>query len=237
MKIEFDDGFSFGKGAFETIKVVNGLPLFLDAHLKRLKNSLNFFEIKTDIDEKKIYEYIDKSNNKNFAMKLIISDKNFIITSREDNYRKDNKSYKLKISKVRRNSTSKIIYHKSLSYYENIIEHRWAVDSGYDSALFLNEREEVSETSFANIFFVKNDKIYTPKVSSGLLRGTMREFLIKNFEIIEDKIYAKNLDSFDECFISNSLMGVRNVVSIDEIKFKSNEKTKTIQDYLKKFGF
>ena len=29
MKIEFDDGFSFGKGAFETIKVVDGDPLFL----------------------------------------------------------------------------------------------------------------------------------------------------------------------------------------------------------------
>ncbi|NMW84846.1 aminotransferase class IV [Peptoniphilus sp. AGMB00490] len=237
MKIEFDDGFSFGKGVFETIKVVDGMPLFLEDHLKRLKNSLDFFEIKTDIDEKKIYEYIDKSNNKNFAMKVIISDKNFIVTSREDNYRNDNKSYKLKISKVKRNSTSKIIYHKSLSYYENILEHGLAVGGGYDSALFLNEREEISETSFANIFFVKNDKIYTPTVSSGLLRGTMRGFLIKNFEIIEDKIYAKNLDSFDECFISNSLMGVRNVVSIDEIKFNRNVKTKIIQDYLKKFGF
>ena len=37
MKIEFDDGFSFGKGAFETIKVVKGDPLFLREHLNRLK--------------------------------------------------------------------------------------------------------------------------------------------------------------------------------------------------------
>ena len=40
MKIEFDDGFSFGKGAFETIKVVDGDPLFLEKHLERLKKSL-----------------------------------------------------------------------------------------------------------------------------------------------------------------------------------------------------
>ena len=237
MKIEFDDGFSFGKGAFETIKVVNGEPLFLERHLKRLKNSLKFLGIEKEISEEKIYSYINKSEEKNFALKLIVSDENFILTSRKDNYRDENKSFSLKISEVRRSSTSKIIYHKSLCYYENILEHRWAVEKGYGSALFLNERDEVCETSFANIFFVRDDKIITPKISSGLLRGTMRDFLLENFEIIEEKIYAKNLDKFDECFISNSLMGVRNVISIDKIKFSGTEKTRDIQEKLKIYGF
>lgn len=216
---------------------MNGEPLFLERHLKRLKNSQKFFGIEKEISEEKIYNYINNLEEKNFALKLIVSDENFILTSRADNYIGKNDSFSLKISNVKRNSTSKIIYHKSLCYYENILEHRWAVDSGYDTALFLNEREEVSETSFANIFFVKNDKIYTPEISSGLLRGTMRDFLLQNFEIIEDKIYAKDLDKFDECFISNSLMGVRNVTSIDEIKFSGAGKTKNIQEKLKIYGF
>lgn len=237
MKIEFDDGFSFGKGAFETIKVVDGGPLFLEKHLERLKKSLKFFGIERKIDEEKIYYYIKNSKEKNFALKLIVSDENFILTSRKDNYRAENKSLSLKISKVRRNSTSKIIYHKSLCYYENILEHRWAVESGYDSALFLNERDEVCETSFANIFFVRDHKIFTPEISSGLLRGTMRDFLLENFEINEEKICAKDLIGFDECFISNSLMGVRNVMSIDEIKFTGRDKTRDIQEKLKIYGF
>lgn len=237
MKAEFDDGFSFGKGAFETIKVVKGDPLFLSEHLVRLKKSLKFFGIEREIDEEKIYDYIKNSEEKNFALKLIVSDENFILTSRKDNYRDENKSFRLKISKVRRNSTSKIIYHKSLCYYENILEHRWAVENGFDSALFLNERNEVCETSFANIFFVREDKIYTPEISSGLLRGTMRDFLLKNFEIVEEIINAKDLASFDECFISNSLMGVRNVKSIDGIKFTGREKTRKIQEKLKIYGF
>lgn len=237
MKIEFDDGFSFGKGAFETIKVVDGYPLFLEKHLERLKKSLKFFGIEREIDEEKIYDYIKNSKEKNFALKLIVSDENFILTSRKDNYRDENKSFRLKISKLRRNSTSKIIYHKSLCYYENIMEHRWAVENGFDSALFLNERDEVCETSFANIFFVRDKKILTPDVSSGLLRGTMRDFLLENFEINEEKICAKDLASFDECFISNSLMGVRNVMSIDEIKFTGRAKTRDIQEKLKIYGF
>ena len=237
MKVEFDDGFSFGKGAFETIKVVKGDPLFLREHLNRLKNSLNFFGIEKEINEEKIYDYIKNSEEKDFALKLLVSDENFILTGRKDSYRDENKGFSLKISNVRRNSTSKIIYHKSLCYYENILEHRWAVENGFDSALFLNERNEVCETSFANIFFVREDKIYTPEISSGLLKGTMRDFILENFEIVEEKINAKDLASFDECFISNSLMGVRNVTSIDKVKFSCDNKTKLIQEKLKNYGF
>ncbi|MFR3064642.1 aminotransferase class IV [Peptoniphilus sp.] len=237
MRIEFDDGYSFGRGAFETIKVVDGKPLFLDKHLSRLKKSLRFFEIEKDIDEGKIYAYINSSEEKNFALKLIVSDKNFIFTSRSDNYRDDDKNYKLILSEVRRNSSSKVIYHKSLSYYENIMEHRWAQNQGYDSALFINEREEVCETSFANIFFVRNGEIFTPYISSGLLKGTMRDYILESYKVKEDVISFKDIDTYDEVFISNSLMGVRNVSLINNVNFNKDEVTRLIQRNLKEFGF
>lgn len=237
MKIEFDDGYSFGRGVFETIKVVGGKPLFLDKHLRRLKKSLKFFGIERNIDEEKIYEYIKSSEEKNFALKLIVSDKNFIVASRPDNYREDNKKFKLIVSDVRRNSTSKVVYHKTLSYYENIMEHRWAQDRGYDSALFINEREEVCETSFANIFFVREGEIFTPTLSSGLLKGTMRDYILENYKVREEVICFKDLESYDEVFISNSLMGIRNVSSINDVKFNKDQETKLIQCDLKGFGF
>ncbi|WP_295149622.1 aminotransferase class IV [uncultured Peptoniphilus sp.] len=237
MKIEFDDGYSFGKGAFETIKVVDGRPLFLEKHLERLKKSLEFFGISKEIEEDKILEYIKSSEEKNFALKIIVSDDNFILKSRDDNYRQGNKKFKLIVSDVRRNSSSKMIYHKSLSYYENIMEHKCALEEGYDSSLFINERGEVCETSFANIFFVKDGEIYTPKISSGLLRGTMRDFIIENYKVREEIILLDDLKKFDEAFISNSLMGVRNVSIINNINFNIDEKTKLIQSDLKKYGF
>ena len=236
MRIEFDDGYSFGRGAFETIKVVDGKSLFLDKHLSRLKKSLRFFGIEKDIDEGKIYAYINSSEEKNFALKLIVSDKNFLLTSRPDNYREDNKNYKLILSEVRRNSSSKVIYHKNLSYYENIMEHRWAQDQGYDSALFINERE-VCETSFANIFFVRNGEIFTPTISSGLLKGTMRDYILESYKVKDDVISFKDIYTYDEVFISNSLMGVRNVSSINNVNFNKDEVTRLIQRNLKEFGF
>lgn len=237
MKIELDDGFFFGKGAFETIKVVDGKPLFLKEHLSRLKNSLEFFGIDRKIDKGEIYKYIEDSGDKNFALKIVISDKNFIITSRADNYRENYKSFRLKISDARRNSTSKMIYHKSLCYFENIYEHRLAASLGYDNALFLNEKGEVSECDFSNIFFVRDEKIYTPPISSGLLKGTMRDFLMKSFDIEEKVITLEEVKNFDECFISNSLMGIRSVESIDDIEFKKSREADKILKNLKNFGF
>lgn len=237
MKIEFDDGYAFGKGAFETIKVVNKKPLFLSEHLSRLKLSLNFFEIDTPIDTDKIIAYIENHSENNFALKIIVSNKNFILTSRPDNYTNNLKRYKIKISDVKKSSTSKLIYHKSLCYYENIMEHKTAEKEGYDTVAFINENNQLTETAFANLFFVKDKKIFTPKVQCGLLKGTMRDYIIKTYPATETIINVAELKNYDECFMSNSLMGVRSVASINKVEYKNTKTCDKILEGLKAFGF
>ena len=48
--MEFDEGYAFGIGAFETIAVYNGRPVFLEAHLERIKKTLNFLGIDKTIE-------------------------------------------------------------------------------------------------------------------------------------------------------------------------------------------
>ena len=237
MKIEFDQGFSFGKGAFETIKVVDNRPLFLQAHLSRLASSLDFFGIEQELDQDRIFDYINQVDGDNFALKLMVSDDNFILTHRPDPYQDNQGKFHLTISNVQRNTTSKLIYHKSLAYYENILEDHLAKDQGFDSALFVNQAGQLAETAFANIFLVKDGKVYTPALSSGLLAGTMRAYLLENYAIEEAVIPAQDLASFDECFISNALMGVRNVAVIDDYTYPNDQVSQAIQTDLAKFGF
>ena len=45
MGILLDDGFSFGLGAFETIAVEHGTPIFLEQHLQRLRTAAAFLQI------------------------------------------------------------------------------------------------------------------------------------------------------------------------------------------------
>lgn len=239
MEIILDNGYSFGAGLFETVKVINKKPMFLEKHLKRLNNSLEVLNINKYIERDIIYSYIESEKEENYAIKIMVSDSNTIITKRPDNYININRDigYRISVSKVLRNSTSLMTYHKTFNYYENIIEKKKAKENGFDEVIFLNEKGEVSEGAVSNIFFIKDNEIYTPKVSSGLLNGTMREYIIENYNVREKDICQKDLKDFDSAFISNSLMGIIPVSYIDKIKYSKSEIEDVIISDLEKLGF
>lgn len=239
MKIELDDGFFFGKGVFETIKVVNKNPMFLDLHLNRINNSLKFLKIEKNISKEEVLNYINIIEENNFVLKLSVSDENTLFTTRKDNYitQDKNKRAKITLSNVRRNSTSHMVYHKSFNYYDNIIEKRKANEAGYDEIIFLNERDFITEGAVSNIFFVKENKLYTPSYKCGLLKGTIREYLLKNYDVTEDYIKLEDLKDFDSSFICNSLMGVVEVESICSTYFSQNKFVRNIKRSLEDFGF
>ena len=62
MNVKMDDCFQFGLGAFETISVVDGRPIFLDRHLRRLEDAARFLDLgmpaERGIDRMTVLEYL-----------------------------------------------------------------------------------------------------------------------------------------------------------------------------------
>ncbi len=142
-------------------------------------------------------------------MNIFVSEKNTIYKTRKDFYidiDKD-KLFKATLSTVKRNTTSKILAHKSFNYMENIMEKTLAKNKGFDEVLFINEKGYLAEGAVSNIFFTNNGKLYTPSKDSGLLNGIIRQFIIDNFEVIETNITLEDICDFQSSFITNSLMG------------------------------
>lgn len=75
------------------------------------------------------------------------------------------------VSGLVKNAGSPVIAHKTGNYLENYMEGQRALKNGFDDVIFLNTKSEITETSKSNIFFVRDGKLYTPHVSSGLLPG------------------------------------------------------------------
>lgn len=232
-KILIDEGLFFGRGVFETI-LWKDRPVLLEEHLERLKKSMLEIGL-LPLEEKELREYLSELNIENKAVKITVTPLNIIITEREINYKEEdyNKGMKLTISKVRRNSTSRLCYIKSTCYIENLIEKENAKKSGYDDVIFLNENGYVTETSCANIFIVKNKKIFTPKLEDGLLGGIVRSEIIREFDVNEKSITIEDLMQSDEVIITNSLMGVMCIREIDEIKYSNYEFTHMFNKKLK----
>ena len=231
----FDDGYQFGIGAFETIAVQNKIPILLEKHLKRLNNSLSFLKIDKIIDKKIVLDYVKNIKKQNYALKIIVSEKNTIIKTRANPYINSKlyeSGFNLKYSSILKNETSPFSYHKTLNYAENILEKRKAKIENVDDFIFINTKGFISEGSVCNIFFINNEKIYTPSISSGILPGIVRAYLCESYNIEEKEISPSNVEEMEECFVTNSLMGIMPVKRLGDIEFIKHTITKILmQNY------
>ncbi|MEG1821578.1 MAG: aminotransferase class IV [Clostridiales bacterium] len=230
MNITADNGFFFGLGVFETINVVDGKCLFLKKHIERLNTSLAYFKIDKSIFAEDISEYSVKNKLENGVLKIAVSAENTVFSTRRNPYVKNQyeNGFNLIFSDVLRNETSPFTYHKTLNCGDNIIEKQKAKTQGYDEAIFLNTQGEICEGATTNIFFIKNSGIFTPAVNCGLLNGTIRQYLLEKYNLTEMIISPNIIEKFDECFVTNSLMGIMPVAELKNHKFTHRDKTKEI---------
>jgi branched-chain amino acid aminotransferase len=108
---------------------------------------------------------------------------------------------------------------KSISWLNNVWAVAEAAKEGFDEAVLLNERSEVSECTSANIFVVKSGKVLTPPLSSGCLEGVTRGILMEiapeaGVSVAAQSLHPEDLYSADEVFISSTN---RNVIGVGEI--------------------
>lgn len=219
-----DEGYQFGLGAFETIAVEDNHPVFLTWHIERLEKAmkfLNFFH--KEITEQTI-RYLQKNPIAHGALKIIVSRENINFLKRENPYTKEQyqRGFCIDFSEVRRNETSPLVCYKTMNYGDCILEKRRAARDGLDEVIFLNMKGEISEGTATNIFFVRKGEVYTPKQSCGLLPGIMRRYVIETVPTKETVILPEYLSEFEECFVTNSLLGIMHVRTIG--KWKSKER-------------
>lgn len=232
--VELDDGLIFGRGVFETILVKEKPILFLE-HINRLNNAIEVLKIGDKVDRIELLHKIKELKIRDKGLKILVTKKNIIISERDIPYKKDDyiRGFKVKLSNVIRNSTSLLTYVKSINYIENLIENEKAKEEGYNEVIFLNENGFVTEGSTSNIFSVKDGIIYTPKIECGLLNGILRGFIIDNFNVIEREMKLKELLESDEVFITNSLVGIMKVTSINGNLYIENNIANNDNIYMK----
>ena len=238
--MQLDEGFYFGLGAFETLYVHEKKIIFLEEHLKRLRKTLLFLGVNQQLTSQELMDYVSKQDKHSFVLKVAISSENKLFSIRDNPYTKEmyETGFDIKLSDNRRNAYSPFVYHKTLNYGDNIMENRLAKKEGYQEVLFLNTEGLVSECSTANIFFVKNKQIYTPKIENGLLPGILREYVLKAYSVVEKDLSLSDIEHMEEAFVTNSVLGIMPVCRIGQTKFPSiKESQKMIERYFESIGY
>ena len=150
------------------------------------------------------------------------------------------KGAKLDISKWKRPSPETIPVHaKAAGLYMICTMSKHAAEAkGCSDALFMDYRGYVAEATGANIFFVKDGEVHTPKADC-FLNGLTRQTVIGMLKDMQIKVHERHimpeeLDSFEQCWLTGTAAEVTPVGQIGDYNFEVGELTKRVAaDYEK----
>ena len=109
---------------------------------------------------------------------------------------------------------------------------------GFDDALMLDYRGYVAEATGANIFFVKENELFTP-VADCFLNGITRQTVIEiaqenNIKVHEKHFQLDFLKTCDEVFLTGTAVEITPVRSINDFNFEERKLTKFLISEFKK---
>lgn len=95
----------------------------------------------------------------------------------------------------------------------------WAQENNLDEALIINDEGNIVEAASSNIFWKKDNQIYTVPLSEGCIAGVARETYMEeqsnaNTPVIEQICTLQTLLQADEVFMSNAANGISPIVLV-----------------------
>lgn len=223
--------FRFGEGLIETMLWRKGQIRFFNDHMERLNSSLETlhwpaFPISAHQLAKEI-EQIVKSNltEDNVMVRLQVfrlnKDENihFLLECmplEAGIFNWQEHGLSLGISQNIIKSADSLANLKTTSRMGYTLAAQEAVQQGWDDILLTDTRGQIVESSISNIFWITEEAVYTPPLSSGCIAGIMRKKLLQANTLAALPVYECNLDHTSlnqatEIFLSNAIRGIQPV--------------------------
>lgn len=231
--------FRYGDGLFETMRIIKGNILLKSFHFERLLKGMKLlqFDIPEFFTPSQLEEDILSLCKKNriedkAVIRLVVyrSDgglydlddmrPNYIIQSMAlqqytvipaqdaglviDIYPEGSKACNI-FSEIKSNNF--LLYVMAAIYARN---------NKLSDSLILNQYGRIADATIANVFWIKNQKVYTPSIEEGCVAGVTRRFLLQilpsaGYTVQEQSLCLEDLLDADEIFLTNAVRGIRSV--------------------------
>ncbi|MGI6586059.1 MAG: aminotransferase class IV [Lutisporaceae bacterium] len=241
---------------YEVIRVISGIPLFMERHIERLEASARLIGYSIDSISnnirQSIAELIKANDNPEKNIRIVVYNMEntvpdysiyFIHSSYPTPEQYETGVHGILLKEERSNPNAKVVN----SGYKERVAAALADANAYE-ALLVNSKDEITEGSRSNVFFIKNNEVLTsPK--GNVLIGITRVYVFEicrdlGIEIIEKPISVSMLREMDGVFITGTSPKILPISTIDDMSFNSarNPVIKTImtsyndriEEYIKK---
>jgi para-aminobenzoate synthetase/4-amino-4-deoxychorismate lyase len=194
-------------GLIETLRWDETGFTLLERHLERLETSAAFFEIPFDRAKIKLaLDDVVRGKPAPQRARLVLHEHGEIEATSTPLAPME--KLRFVIAELRMDSSNPLLFHKTTqrAIYD-LPREQAAREYDADEVVFLNERGELTEGSFTNIFVERDGRLLTPALSSGLLPGTLRAELIAEGKATEAVLTPGDLAG-GRVFLGNSVRGL-----------------------------
>ena len=247
----FDQGFLYGDGIFESFRSVGNLLYQFPQHYRRLQQSAAALCYPMPYDQQSLERILLQLREKNglrdayfrititrgkgeigFQRKMT-NDLTCLIVGREfkgfeaSRYQQ---GIELQVAQTRRNAPEAINPKiKSISNLNSLLGKLEAKDSGAFEVIMLNNKEHICEGASSNIFWTRDQWVFTPAASTGLLEGVTRSTIMRlceerlNLRVISGEYKLQDLKFSDEVFITSTSLEVMPVVKVGDFTINQGQ--------------
>ena len=106
---------------------------------------------------------------------------------------------------------------KSLSYAANMLASRRAVAEGYDEALLVRSAQVVLEGPTCSIFWVRDGRLRTPALDTGILASITRRVILESVPAQEGEFPVEDLLQADEAFLASTARVAQPIASVGTV--------------------
>jgi 4-amino-4-deoxychorismate lyase len=250
-----DRGFQYGDGLFETLEVINGQPVFLEQHLLRLSAGCSRLNIPSP-DTKQLTDECGFvcQQAKQAVLKIIITRGTGGRGYRQpetirpirvislhplpeylSNFAEQGINARFCDTRLGLNPALAGIKH--LNRLEQVMARAEWDNTSIQEGIMLDINNHIIEGTMSNLFYVKDDIIYTALLVlsgvAGVMRGIIKTLAIKhNLALIEHDYGKEALLAADEAFVCNSIIGIWPIKQIENCRFTIGNVTRQLQDWL-----
>jgi branched-chain amino acid aminotransferase len=215
-----DEGLIRGDGAFEVIRVYDGVPYALDAHFTRLQRTGSNIRLPIDLeavraDSHRLLAEAGTGEDAQLLRIMITRGGRRILLTEQMVPVADN----ARVMSITYSPTRILDGVKSLSYAANMLAGRLAREQGYDEALLVTPHGRVLEGPTSSLFYVKDGRLLTPPLDEHILASITRALVIDVTGAAEEPCTLEELYGADEVFFASTVREVQSVASIDDHEY------------------
>ena len=248
-------GLHYGDGLFETLLKINGGMPYWQAHYQRLANGCGTLHIPAPDRnwlEQKITEVAKSSAS--CVIKVIVTrgvggrglklpgpHQSSVFVQVYPYVQPGIAPFKVSVCNTRLPINPNLAGLKHLNRLDYVLA-AIELDSrpNKDEAILCDTEGFVVEGIINNLFFIKDDNLFTPSLELAGVKGIMRTKIIEYFASRSQRVdigrfEINQLKQADECFLCNSVQGIRPIGSIDNQHFKVGPVTQSLMSHFNRF--